>query len=417
MVFLGALAIGSGPMLREGKPSVAGTVVLSTLVLASIHFLLVKFSRDSQKQGPAAELEGPLMFVVASWAIFRFGASATPFRVIFPIGTIVWVTLRLTLRNTVICWLTALAMEGGQVLAGGQSVIAATTNILLCGAAGASVYFLQRSKPYRQQKKKILNDKKSSAEAKEQVRELGLERDISTTGILHDLDSFDSAESFSRQTIDSINRSFEMQLELLRHALELTTIAILWPSPDNEELRLRYLASSREEINPGPYPMRAGIIGALSGDRDEVELIEVKPSHPAIPYYHKMEGVGAVLAIRIPHDDIDAPEENEKPRTGILCADRSSESPWSEREKRVLRLAAGKVGLEISSSRLLLNMDRDRSAIHRLCLGFRELNNVLNLETIFDASVKALMAQVPVDSLALCLRGKRAVPGSPSHRR
>ncbi|MEN8142040.1 MAG: sensor domain-containing diguanylate cyclase [Thermodesulfobacteriota bacterium] len=403
MAFLGALAIGTTTLLVEGKPSVGGIIVLTTLALASSHYLLIKFGNNEHKQGQTAELEIPLIVIVASWSIFRFGVSTTPFLVLFPIAAMVWVTLRLPPRLIVICWLTALVMEGGQVLAGGQSAIGATMNILLCAAVAAGFYFLQRSKPYRLHRQKVRIDKKSSAEAREQVKELDLERDISTTGILQDLDSFDSAESFSRQTIDSINSSFEIQLEIIRNALELTTIAILWPSPDNEELRLRYLASSREDINAGPYPVGAGITGALSGDRDEAELAEVKTSHPAIPYYHKKEGVGAVLAIRIPFDEKDS-RDNDKQRTGILCADRSSESPWSEREKQVLRLAASKIGLEIRGGRLLLNLDRERSAIHRLCLAFRELNSVLNLETIFDASVRALMAQAPVDALALCLR-------------
>ena len=407
IAFLGVLTLGSKTMLEGGRPSVAGIFVLSTLVLSSIHYLVLKSSSDKElKRSPAFELEGPLIIIVASWSLFRIGVVPPLFLIIFPITAMSWVTLRLPLRIVIVCWLCALVMEAGQVMTGGQSALAAMSNILLCGTVAIALKILKRSKPYRQQKEQIIITQKSNDMAREQVRELDLERDISTTGILQDLDNFDSAESFSRQTIDSINRSFDIQLEIIRHALELTTIAILWPSPDGKELRLRYLASSREDINPGPFPMGVGITGAFSGERDEVELAEVKASHPAIPYYSKKEGVGAVLAIRIPQDENHELIENEKMRTGILCADRLSGSPWTERERQVLRLNAEKIGLEIGGGRLLLNLDKERSAINRLCHGFRELNSVLNLETIFDASVKALKAQVPADAIALCLRDK-----------
>ena len=64
-------------------------------------------------------------------------------------------------------------------------------------------------------------------------------------------------------------------------------------------------------------------------------------------------------------------------------------------------MAAAKLGLEIDNSRMLLNMDRERSTVHRLYLGLQELNSGLSLESIYAASIKAVKTQVQVEMTAL----------------
>jgi diguanylate cyclase (GGDEF)-like protein len=398
-----ALAIGSDMLIRDGSPTPAGIVAACMIIVAATRYFWGHLQAQTGKS-PAREIEGPLLLIVFAWALFRLGAPAFYHLLILPAGTLAWIVTRYPGWIAAICFLAGLAIETGLVMTGNQPLGSAAINILVCATAATALHFLPISGLYRKILQQERTENGKEADSQEQAAELGLQADtLIGEGILQDDVAVDHSASFSRQTVEKINASFEMQLEMIRQALELNTVAVLWPSPSGDELRLRYLATSRQDIDPGPYQVGVGITGALSGDRQEAELVGVRASHPALPYYLDREGVGAALIQRIPPE---RSEDNtsEMQKNGILCADRKSDLPWNDRERQVLKMAAAKLGLEIANSRMLLNMDRERSTVHRLYLGLRELNSGLGLESIFAASIKAVKTQVPTETVALCLR-------------
>ncbi|MDF1578496.1 MAG: GGDEF domain-containing protein, partial [Desulfobulbales bacterium] len=351
-----------------------------------------------------AALEPPLLLVVFTWALFRLAKPFLPYPIILPAMVIAWVTLRYRWSVALPAVLAALMIEVELILTGNQSAAEAAADIMACVIVAASLHLFPGARLYKDK----LRGERLAAVRKEvnrqQVAEMGLgAAEIPGPKILPDIDTLDAANAYGEQTVESINKSFELQLEMIRLALNLTSVAVLWVDPAKEDLRLRYLATTRSDIDPGPYPAGAGITGALTGTNEEIELVGVKPSHPRLPYYRKHQDIGAIMLLRIPVGRADR-EKPETARTGILCVDRESDSPWSDRERRVLRLSARKLGLEISGCRQLLNMDRERAAIHRLCHGLRELNSDPGLDSIFASSIKAVKAQVPTDLLVLCLR-------------
>ena len=397
------LAIGSDQLIRSGSPTPAGLVSAFMLAIAAGRYFWSRLQTCSS-ENPARELENPLLLIVFSWAIFRLGAPAYYHLLFIPAGALAWIVIRYPGWIAAVCFLAGTAIEAGLALTGNQPFSTAATNLMICAAAAAALHFFPGSSLYRSSLQQDRTENRRDIASQEQAAELGLEtNDLTASEILQDDETGDISESFSRQTIEKINASFEMQLEMIRQALGLNTVAVLWPSPAEDELRLRYLATTRQDIDPGPYPTGTGIIAALAGDREECELVGVRPSHPSLPYYRNHEGVGAIMVLRIPPSRSED-DAREMPRTGILCVDRESEEAWSDRERQVLKMAAAKLGLEIDSSRMLLNMDRERSTAHRLYLGLRELNSGLSLESVFAASLKAVKTQVPVEMVALCLR-------------
>jgi diguanylate cyclase (GGDEF)-like protein len=350
-----------------------------------------------------AELEGPLLLVVIAWALFRFGESFLPNLIIIPAMTVAWLTIRSGGWVALLCVLAGTAIEAALFLTGNQSLLLAAANLMGCAIVVGILNLFPGSKLYKSKLRQARLDIAKDIATREQAAEMGLAADhISAPEILQDLQNLENGNSFRQQTVDNVNKSFQLQLEVIRLALNLTTIAVLWPDPANDDLRLRYLATTRKDIDPGPYPVGTGITGALSANREEMELLGPKPSHPTLPYYRKHEGVGAIMALRIPTSQTGG-GDTETENTGILCTDRESDNPWSDRERQVLRLTAQKLGLEISGSRLLLNMDRERATIHRLYSGLQELNSGPNLEAILASSIKAVKTQVQTDFLALCL--------------
>lgn len=397
------LAVSSDLLVRNGLPTQAGMVATFMMLVSGGRYFWNRFQTTNFK-GPAREIEGPLLLIAFSWAIFRLGAPSYNLLLFIPAGALAWIVIRYPGWIAAVCFLAGTAVEAGLVMTGNQPLHTAAINLLFCAAAAVALHFFPGSTLYRSNLQQTRTKTGREIASQEQAEELGLEaNDALATGILHNEGAVDPSTSFSRQTVEKINASFEMQLEMVRRALGLNTIAVLWPSPNDDELRLRYLASTRQDINPGPYPAGIGIVGALSGNREEVELVEVRDSHPGLPYYLDNEGVGAILVLRIPPSPSEA-DISETPRSGILCADRESKEAWSDRERQVLKMAAAKLGLEIDNSRMLLNMDRERSTVHRLYLGLQELNSGLSLESIYAASIKAVKTQVPVEMTALCLR-------------
>ncbi|MBU0482737.1 MAG: sensor domain-containing diguanylate cyclase [Proteobacteria bacterium] len=398
----GAVLLGAGILTEAGKPAFAGWLVLGLLAVASCGWLW-KYLRGNLL-GPAGAFEGPLLLTAAAWMVFRFGAVSVPHLLFIPAATMAWITVRSSFPVRIFCWTLAFGMEFGFASGGGQLLFSALANLATCLAVTIALLKFPGSVLYRRQLAKISEEKIKETSARQQARELGLDNNgPSLPEVLSENDEQADLEAFSRLAVDNINISFDLQLEMLRQSLNLNTVAVLWPSPDGQDLRLRYLATSRTDIDQGPYPAGTGITGALSGERNEVELVRMKPSHPALPYYKNAEGSGAAMALRITAGTAVGEETEPGKRHGILCVDRQLAEPWSDQEKEVLRLAARLLALEVDSSRLLLNMDRERTSTRRLYLGLRELNSGLNLESVFSASLNAVKTQVQVDLVAVIL--------------
>ncbi len=402
LTLVGAVMLGAGWLTEGESLGPAGLFIVFLLTAAGLHYLWSRFSGAPERSG--AELQGALLLLLPAWIVYRLGMETIPALLLLPAMVLAWIAARYSRPVAGVALVVALGMEQGVAAATGQPLPQSGTILLfLLGLALAARYF-PGSRLYREQLREKQRGRQREDLDREQTKEFGLESGV--TGLPESSAAPEppaDPSGFSRQTLARVSASFELELEMLRQALDLTTVAILWPSPDGSELRLRYLATVRSDIDRGPYPAGSGVIGALHR-QEEVELAPIAPTYPALPYYRKHKGVGAVMALRIPEETEAVPVAvGSTRRHGILCADRESGEAWNERERQVLRLAARKLGLEVAGSRQLLNLDRERAAIHQLSLSLRELNSGASLESVFTASCKALKGQAPLDLVAFSL--------------
>ncbi len=236
------------------------------------------------------------------------------------------------------------------------------------------------------------------------ARDLGLrEPHPSLLGSVPSLKTLDLPSLASRPMVDAISEAFDLQLELIRKSLGLTTAAILWTDPTGLELRLRAVATARKDVSPGPYPMGSGITGALLQDREEAAMAPVREHLGLLPYYRDCQGVGSLFAIRIPDRNLGGEVRSGQKISGILCVDRADARSWNDSERQVLRLAARRLALDVVTGRQLHDMDRERSALQRVCVGLRELNGALGLNSAFDATVKGIRSLVAADFVGISL--------------
>lgn len=211
---------------------------------------------------------------------------------------------------------------------------------------------------------------------------------------------FESHPYSTRMFQEIVPKSLELQLKIVRRAMQLTTAAFLWPDPESRSLHLLGIASSRPDIRTGPYPLGSGILAALLKDRNEVCLSPVINDRPGIPYYKSMGGVGSFMAVKLRHH---MPNRND---TGILCVDRPGTAAWDKEEKKIIRDTADKLAIDIQMVRTIRSIETERSVIHKLCIGFRELNQGLGRRSVFQATIKAIFAFMKADFIAVSLLKK-----------
>lgn len=205
--------------------------------------------------------------------------------------------------------------------------------------------------------------------------------------------------------LKKVGEAFNLHLEMIRQALNLTTVAVLWPDSRGETLRIRGMATVRSDIDPGPYPVGKGITGAFLQGRDEIAAAPVRESFPALPYYRERQGVGGIFALRLRSGEIEL--SGGRMTGGILLADRVRETPWTEGECRSLRLAARRLSFDLSVVRQLQEVGRERTTFERVCGALRELNGALGLRSAFEATIKAIRMQVDADFISVSLADER----------
>jgi diguanylate cyclase (GGDEF)-like protein len=291
-------------------------------------------------------------------------------------------------------------METGLTISGFQDLRTLGLNLAVFSLTVAALSLFSWSKAYRHRLRKAIARGRLEETTREYAADLGL---IAERSLLPDPlegEQGDPAPG-NRPAAEMISSSFDLQMDMIRQALQANTVALLWPDSEGKELRLRNIASDRTDIVAGPYPPGTGITGALRQTGGEIALAPAGRSCPGLPYYHDSGKVGGVLAMEITTGRTLAAGAEHPP--GILCVDREATAPWTAGERAFLRMAANKLSLELNMGRRLLGMDMDRSTMQQLYLGLRELNGVLGLEACFDATIKTITTLVHADFVAISL--------------
>ncbi|RJX32908.1 MAG: GGDEF domain-containing protein [Desulfurivibrio sp.] len=197
--------------------------------------------------------------------------------------------------------------------------------------------------------------------------------------------------------------NIHLQLEILRQTLDLTTAILLWAGPGDKNLQILSAASQRDDIVRQPFPRGSGIIGGLRQGCPEISVCPV-PQHLAIPYYAANRQTGSLLALSIPAAaGGESAEENELPAAAILCLDRESESAWTEQEREVVELTCRKLSHDLRFTHKMEETNRHMEAIHQICTGMLELNQVLGLQAVFETTMKTVKQLTAADFIAISL--------------
>lgn len=388
-----ALASGAYESLADLHWSV---VILAVLLAIAAVNAGVGLMQDRVPDTFVANLAAPLLWTVFACLLFRVAAPYAPQAIILPVLLLGTFFIIFPLKVAVWPLLLVLGVEGGLWYAGAQTVQA----FLINGGAyvGASLGFIlfADSRAYCRRLRERVATERREARASDYARDLGFDEPPPAVAEIVAVDEEGGGDSLS--TVETVVTSFELQLEIIRRALSLRSVVLFWPDAAGTGYRMRAMAGNREEMRDGPFPRGAGIFGILQRSGEELAMAGLT-DFGGLPYYGKRQDIGAVFAIVV----VDNVFCGDGKRCGVLCVDRVAKDEWQTGELEFLRLAARKLGLNVSMGRRLCEMDRERSIIAQVVVGLRELNGVLDLASAFDATISTVRGVLAAEFVAISL--------------
>ncbi len=204
--------------------------------------------------------------------------------------------------------------------------------------------------------------------------------------------------------IEQLHAGSQLQLDILRQALNLSSAVLLWAGPTPDQLSVYSFSGAQDRLLPGPYRLGTGVTGAVLKERSELLLAPISSTSPKIPCYRSHDQVGSLMVIRLP-----LPQEGSwTGNLALLCLDRSDPAEWSASDQQMVRLTAEKLAADAVQARALYQSDREQHAYRRAFEGLQKLNAALGLNSAFEASARAIRSIVPADFIGLSLaEGKR----------
>lgn len=399
---LGGVAVAVG-LYEPGADFAVPALLLAGLVLIFALLEMRQGGDDSQADASFFSTAGPLLWIVGVWIFFRHFGQAAPQLILFPVGLIGWLAISFPLQALLLPILAVVGMEAGLWGLGFQETAGLAGNLAGYAAAGVGLSMFMSSKAYRRRMRKALVRAKRDTDSRQYARDLGLFAEMpDILNVRPDYDLIDDPEAGSQPAVETITAAFDLQLELIRQTMALSTVALLWPDPEGQEYRLRSLATTRKDIVPGPFAVGVGITGALLGAEELVSLAPATPSL-GVPYYAKQIEVGGILAVRLRDDADEWLGFDDKKIAPVLCVDRPGRQPWTDGEKATMTLAARKLSLDVAMGRQFQAMAHERSGIQRVCLAMRELNGALGLEQVLASTIKAVRTLVSADFISISL--------------
>jgi len=334
------------------------------------------------------DLEGPLLWILALWIFTRLLGPLGPHLTPLCAGLLAWLAVTQSRWVQFFSLGSAVVLDLGLSLAGRLELEALLLHILVYMGAAFALRAFAHSEIFRERLNEARqNRRRESAQA----HKAGL-LDLQTrqAPALTQLPSIGDQPK-EELSLEILTGSFQLILDLLREALDLSTATLLWLERSQETLYLLSCSTDQEELKRGPYPAGAGIPGTVL--RDVREISVVPGGRGRLPYHDELFQPGAIFAIALPE-----PEQVESGEpVAVLCVDRAEERIWDESERRLLRIAAQKLALDVFITQQLKHTDRKRHVVDLLCGGLKRLNNSLDLDQVAEAALAACQHLVPVD--------------------
>ena len=396
IVALAALAVVSGGFDLHG-----GVIWLGVLATAGLSVAVGVDARwrldgqDPPATRPMSMIEGPLLWIVGAWALTRLGGPFGGYLFVGPAAVLAALVAMFppAVRSPAIG--LAGVLELGLLLTGRLTWLELMIRVgVLVGGIWALTR-LARWAAWRADMAAARAARAAASEVHDSKRDFGL-----LTGQAPAISGLPPEELAERPTVgqyalDRVQESFSLQVQLLRAAVDATTVAVLWRAPEST-VRLRAYDSSRDDLVMGPYTDAAGVPGSVLRDG---ETVAVTPVHAGgLPYYaegseRSEEESYGVLAVPVRDESGEV--------VGVLCID--GPRPIDHTTRRIAHYVADALALAVQMGRQLKATDLERTVVQRICRALQALNGSQGLADTADATVEAVKGLVKPDLVVLSM--------------
>ena len=180
----------------------------------------------------------------------------------------------------------------------------------------------------------------------------------------------------SQGSVETIRQQLFDTLDLLKRALELQTVALLWLDETGERLKVKELCTDLTNVSEAPIPARTGALGAILKDGRPV-ILEA-PRGSLLPYYLGPTEVSSFIGV---------PVAEGRNARGVLVADRCIDRAFTPADAETLSNAGRQVMRVVQSERVFQAVERSKHAHERIYRASAELNRALTLDQVYDAAI------------------------------
>ncbi len=338
-----------------------------------------------------------LLIAAGAWLLFKAVTLADFWALLIPALAILFLTEKYSWPAGLLAFLFLLLVEMLSAAVGIQafndSVIHSALILLFSTLLIALRVFLpQISWPVREGKKNEDpdSDHPQSAPGENAVDPWPASFSLLTYAEATDLDS--------RRLQSNMESSCHYFLELVRLSLDCLSVVLLKGDREGKVLTMYSYASGRpDELIEDLQSRPSGILTPLLQERMEMTVHPVSRQSNNIPYYPSNEGVGSLMAVTVQSEMISTNKQF------ILCLDRQNVEPWDAWQKDFIRMAARKLGMELDIGFQVFRAARNTDAISRICTQLQQMNQVIDLDSTYQVTIRSVCDLVECDFVALSL--------------
>ena len=147
--------------------------------------------------------------------------------------------------------------------------------------------------------------------------------------------------------VEEIHATSQFALDLLRRALNLQSVVLLWLDNSRQRLSINELSSERDGIKTGPFSAKDGLIAAALSQQKPVALVGARAARN-VPYYSESTLIGSVCA---------TPVLDHGHARGVLVVDRADSTEFVDSDKELLQATTRFLLRAIENQRVFVQLE------------------------------------------------------------
>jgi sigma-B regulation protein RsbU (phosphoserine phosphatase) len=206
------------------------------------------------------------------------------------------------------------------------------------------------------------------------------------------LDFLLEVSAATSETLTDLDRLLANVAEMIRKVIPFELFAILLYNEKQQTLRIRYAIGHREEVVKNlAVPLGEGLTGAAAATLEAILVGDVRKD----PRY-----LNAVDAVR---SELSVPMLARKKLVGVIDIQSTRVDAYTQQDRGLLRLIAGRIAATIDNARLYRRVERQTRTQRILLHLAQEFSSILDLDELLHHIADAVKTLIKYDAFSILL--------------